>query len=617
MEEEGIGYAFDHEGQTELLILRDRNAAYPELPAGAEVPYHPHNFVIEDEEPISLFHRRLTSTTTSVVVADWDWTKGSMPFSEEQRGQDPLGRDREAYEHGEGRSLGIWDYDQGLRVYTAEDGAQRATVRGEELVRDAIICEGIGRVTGMTAGSVFELSGHPIVGMDGRYLVLRVEHVSRSLGDAIAGGGQGDAYYNRFQCIPMDTVYRPDRRARKPFVAGIQTAVVTGPAGEEIHTDEHGRIKVQFHWDREGQNDDKSSCWIRVQQPWAGAGWGFWYLPRIGMEVVVHFVDGDPDRPLVTGCVYNATNLLPYALPDEKTKSTIKSNSSPGGGGFNELRFEDKKGSEEIYTHAQKDYNEVVEHDHTTLVHHDQSNTVDNDQTQIVGNDQTETVHNDQTMTVDGNRTVHVKSDYDETVDGTETRHVKGDVSETFDANETRTVSGNLTEDISGNETRTISGNHSESITGSETLSITGSSTHSITGSLSQSVTGGISVTTPAAYSISADGGLNVTATAGITFLAPGGIQIGAPGGVTMVDSFWEWTGFFKFENGGFCRDYTHIQDSFAGTVFEVVGFKGELEVFNAGQTGLKIESKGLAVLAPIASLKAGAVLVESGPEAS
>src|SRR5690606_10593288 len=143
--------------------------------------------------------------------------------------------------------------------------------------------------------------------------------------------------------------------------------VVTGPAGEEIWVDEHGRIKVQFHWDRLGANDERSSCWIRVEQAWAGAGFGFWYVPRIGMEVVVQFVDGDPDRPLVTGCVYHGANATPYPLPNEKTKSTIKSNSSIGGGGFNEFRFEDKAGSEEICTHAQKDYNEVVENDHNTL----------------------------------------------------------------------------------------------------------------------------------------------------------------------------------------------------------------------------------------------------------
>ena len=142
----------------------------------------------------------------------------------------------------------------------------------------------------------------------------------------------------------------------RPTIPGAQTAIVVGPAGEEIHTDEHGRIKVQFHWDREGKSDDKSSCWIRVSQAWAGPGWGALFLPRIGQEVVVDFLEGDPDRPLVTGCVYNGQNLPPYRrCPGEKTKSTMRSSSSPGGGGFNELRFEDAAGEEEIYLHAQKD----------------------------------------------------------------------------------------------------------------------------------------------------------------------------------------------------------------------------------------------------------------------
>jgi type VI secretion system secreted protein VgrG len=151
-------------------------------------------------------------------------------------------------------------------------------------------------------------------------------------------------------------------------VFGLQTATVTGPQGEEIHTDVHGRVKVLFHWDRLSAHDDSSSCWVRVAQMWAGPGWGTWFLPRIGMEVVVDFLDGNPDRPLVVGCVYNGRNGTPYPLPDEKTKSTIKTNSSVGGEGFNEIRFEDAKGAEEIFIHAQRDQNERVLNNRTRLV---------------------------------------------------------------------------------------------------------------------------------------------------------------------------------------------------------------------------------------------------------
>src|SRR5690606_3139491 len=266
MEEEGISYAFDHQGDVEVLVLRDRNRTFPELASGARVVYQPHNFEIDGDEPINAFLRSRATTTTSVVIGDWDWTKGAMPFSIEARGEDELGRDRESYEHGEGRSLALWDYDAGVRAYRANDGARQAQVRREAHVRDAIVCRGVGRVVAFEPGAVFELTGHLEVAMDGRYLIVRVEHVSRQLGDALEGAGGGDAYHNRFECIPFETTYRPERRTRKPAVHGVQTAVVTGPAGEEIHTDEHGRIKVQFHWDREGSYDDASSCWIRVQQ---------------------------------------------------------------------------------------------------------------------------------------------------------------------------------------------------------------------------------------------------------------------------------------------------------------------------------------------------------------
>ncbi len=176
--------------------------------------------------------------------------------------------------------------------------------------------------------------------------------------------------------------FRPDAQDPASLAAGAADGDRRGPAGEEIHTDEHGRIKVQFHWDREGQGDDKSSCWIRVSQAWAGPGWGALYLPRIGQEVVVEFLEGDPDRPLVTGSVYNGHNPPPLDLPGEKTKSTLRSNSSPGGGGFNELRFEDAAGEEEIFLHAQKDFNIVVENDKTQQVGGNETLLVEKDRSQ-------------------------------------------------------------------------------------------------------------------------------------------------------------------------------------------------------------------------------------------
>jgi type VI secretion system secreted protein VgrG len=281
------------------------------------------------------------------------------------------------------------------------------------------------------------------------------------VGDARSSESEEERYHNRFTAVAADVQWRPRRTLPRPRIRGIQTAIVTGPAGEEIHTDEHGRVKCQFHWDRLGTMDDHSSCWIRVMQTWAGNGWGTWILPRIGMEVIVSFVDGDPDRPVVTGCLYNGDNRPPYSLPEQKTKSTYKSNSSLGGGGYNEFRFEDKKGDEEIFTHAQRDYNEVVEHDHNTLVHNCQTNTVDIDQT--------ENIHQNQFLTVDINRTKNVG--LNETTNIGQTRN------ETVGLDEFIMITQHRSKMVGANETVMVGQNRTESVGESEKV-LVGSDRH-------------------------------------------------------------------------------------------------------------------------------------------
>ncbi|MBX3269844.1 MAG: type VI secretion system tip protein VgrG [Sandaracinaceae bacterium] len=575
MQEEGISYTFTHEGEQEVMHLRDANGQMPELSSGALVPFASHNQHIVDIEPVHRFRLRHRSTITSVVTRDWDWTRaGDMTVEDEERGADPAGTDRESYEHGEGRSLTIGGYAG--TAYGAEDSGRQKRIRREAHVRDAIVGYGSGSVIQFAPGTVFELAGHEVAGCDGRYLITSVQHLSTPPPDAATQATTPEPYHNRFECIPIATTHRPARRTPKPTIASIQTALVTGPSGEEIHVDEHGRIKVQFFWDRQNPADETSSCWVRCEQPWAGASWGFWYVPRIGMEVVVHFVDGDPDRPLVSGCVYDGANSLPYPLPDEKTKSTIKSNSSLGGGGFNEFRFEDLAGSEQIYTHAQKDYNEVVEHDHNTLVHNDQTNTVDVNQTQTIHQHQVEQVDIDQTMTVDGNRSVLVEGDYDETVDGTQTRKVTGDVEETFDATETRMVAASLTEKLMANETRDIAASQTETILGSHTLTISTDMTHEITGALTKTVVGGITQTTTGAYDVTATGGYTVVAPGGVKLTAAGGVSLSAPGGVTHVDSQKSWVGLWKYDGGANNFSWCSFKFDVIGMQLGVVGMKNE-----------------------------------------
>lgn len=253
------------------------------------------------------------------------------------------------------------------------------------------------------------------------------------------------SYDNEFVCIPKSVKFRPERVTPKPFVHGPQTAIVTGPSGEEIHTDKYGRVKVQFHWDRLGRKDDKSSCWIRVSQGWAGQSWGQIHIPRVGHEVIVDFLEGDPDRPIITGRVYNAENPVPYGLPANKTQSGIKTNSSKGGGGSNEYRFEDKKGSEQIYIHAEKDYDTEIENNETRKVG-----------LKGTGNRTTD-IKGDETTTIKGNKTTKVEKNFKEDIAGTETRTVTGAVSETLKNSETRIVTGPITETITNPYTMTIS----------------------------------------------------------------------------------------------------------------------------------------------------------------
>jgi type VI secretion system secreted protein VgrG len=279
------------------------------------------------------------------------------------------------------------------------------------------------------------------------------------------------------------------------LVSGVQTAVVVGPSGEEIFCDEFGRVKVQFHWDREGKKDEKSSCWIRVSHNIAGKQWGFVILPRMGQEVVVDFEEGDPDRPLIVGMVYNAEQMPPYTLPDNKTQSGFKSRSSKGGSpaNFNEIRFEDKKGSEQVFIHAEKNQDIEVENDETHWVGHDRTKTIDNDETTHVKHDRTETVDNNETITIHGARK--------EEVDKNETITIHGARTETVDKDEKITIHGGRTEVVDKNESISIGGSRKETVSKDESVSIQGARSHNVTKDDTLAVGKNLSVT--AADSIS------------------------------------------------------------------------------------------------------------------
>lgn len=289
--------------------------------------------------------------------------------------------------------------------------------------------------------SLKEYSGVLRLDMQRKYLVLSVRHRgAQPQAHEIGGVGLDSGYSNEFECIPADVPFRPAEWPGRPEMRGVQTAIVVGPAGEEVHTDEHGRVKVQFHWDRQGKRDEHSSCWVRVSQVWAGQGWGAMWIPRIGHEVIVDFVEGDADRPIITGRVYHGNNQPPYPLPDKKTASTIKSDSSPGGGGSNELRFEDQKGAEEVFLHAQKDW--------TIAVENDKNQTVGNNETLAVGNDRTKSVGNNQSESIGVDKSISVGANHQEQIGANMSISVGANLSEQVGANASFSVGANRSETV-------------------------------------------------------------------------------------------------------------------------------------------------------------------------
>ena len=326
-----------------------------------------------------------------------------------------------------------------------EDNKRTVKIRQQELDVQYITVNGNSDCASFKAGRRFELFDHPNKNQNGQHLLVRVAHEGAQSPEYLTEGTPEKAYVNSFSCLPTGSEkaapFRPPRRTPKPIVNGGQTAFVVGPAGEEIFTDKYGRVKVQFHWDRDGAMDGNSSCWLRVAQSWAGKNWGMMFIPRIGMEVIVEFLEGDPDQPIITGCVYNAEAMPPYTLPDEKTKSTMKSDTTKGGGGFNEIRFEDKKGSEQIFVHGEKDIDvrnkndrrEWVGNDLHYIVKRDQREKIERDTSLEVTRDQMEKIGRDHHLKVVGKEAIEIGDSL--------SLKVGGNVTEKFGANHSEETS--------------------------------------------------------------------------------------------------------------------------------------------------------------------------------
>jgi type VI secretion system secreted protein VgrG len=472
LEEEGIYYYFSHRDGEHTLVLCDDSSATDPVPGFEEIP-----FGLQADESIVSFEARQRVKSGEYKLRDYDFRMDDLTLETEAT---PEWATADS-------DLSVTDYPGSFTedTYGDEAGSSIAEdltkIRMEECLNGVWEAEGrTASVAGLSAGFKFQLLGHPRADWDEEYLVSRVD-LSSTLDTGRAQAsfeGKDAAFHCSFTAHPVSGdqkwQYRPRRQTPKPRIAGLQTARVVGEPGEEIWTDEHARVQVAFHWDEE--KGEENTCWVRVAQMMTGVGFGTLFIPRIDSEVVVSFLEGDPDRPLIVGTVYNGTNTPSVTLPDDKTQSTLHTESSPGGGGFNELRFEDKADEEEIYLHAQKDMVAEIGNDRTTTIGNDEKFEIKNNREGEVAENETLTVKGDRERTVDKKETVTVGESRTKTVGTEETIDVGTDLTETIGAGQTTDVGTELT--ISAGTKITFKVGGSEIVIDSTTIKLkTGMST--------------------------------------------------------------------------------------------------------------------------------------------
>ncbi len=442
MEEEGIFYFWKHENGKHTMVIADKPAAHVAAPGYETVEYHQQEHKPGAAEHVWKWSREQSIQPGVFALRDFDF-KAPTKLLDSNKKTIQQKHEQNAFE--------VFDFPGAYE--TKAHGDRYATVRIEELDAQHEICCAEGDVRGLTTGSRFKLKGYHTDGKDHEFIVTWAQYTAET--DEFGAGNQSGAgkspvmYKVEFDSIPSAVPFRTPRTTPRPIISGAQTAVVAGPDGEEIFTDEFGRVKVVFQWDRlpggEDKKPDATSCWIRVSQSWAGAKFGTMFIPRVGQEVIVEFLEGDPDRPIITGRVYNNSPQcpVPYKLPDMKSISTMKSSVYKGGEGFNEIRFEDKKGEEQVFIHAEKqmdvrvkaDCYEWIGNDRHLVVVNDQLEHIKHDRSEIVDNDHKELIKNDRNVKVTGKEAVEITK--------SKSLKVTDDVIEVFEKNQSTVVTEN------------------------------------------------------------------------------------------------------------------------------------------------------------------------------
>ena len=447
MEFEGIYYWFRHAEDTHTLMLSDAMSSHMALPGYETIPYIARDrTAIADEEHIDGWLPAQEVSVGKHQTTDYDYTKPRADLSSQK--VDPRGHDHD--------SFASFEWPGGYR--DDAPGAHYSRVRLEEQQAEHERASADTDVRGAAPGYLFTLAHCPRADQNREYLIVRCQYRFQENAYASDQGAEAVVHQTMMLVQPSSLPFRSPRETPRPRTNGPQTATVVGPPGEEIWTDQYGRVKLQFRWDRYGQSNQDSSCWVRVSSPWAGGGFGGVQIPRVGDEVVVDFLNGDPDEPIVTGRVYNGEKMPPWGLPGSATQSGLLSRSSPGGTTehANAFRFEDKKGAEQLWMHAERNFDAETEADHTLSVGNNHTHTVGNDETMQVKNNRQRSVGQNETVNIGKNRVAQIGVD--------ETHEVGG--------NRTRTVGKKETVTIASDREATIGGSHTESVTHAKTETI-------------------------------------------------------------------------------------------------------------------------------------------------
>ena len=504
MEQFGIFYFFTHDDGDHTMMLGDSSSVFQPCPGPPIAGFNVAGGGLDSGDVISDWSVGQELRSGKHSLTDYNFTTSTTDLSASET---------TIYSVANNDSMEIFDYP-GLHG-TQSDGTAMSKLRMEEdeAVHKTAHGSSVCRVFG--TGYTFELKDHPVDALNDEYLFTEIQHLASVAGTYRDGAATGaDNYSNHFTCIPSDVAFRPPRVTPKPFVQGPQTAVVvgkssdedtaddesTGGDGEEIWVDKWGRVLVKFPWDRA----KAISCWVRASQDWAGQGWGMINIPRVGQEVIVSFLEGDPDRPIITGRVYNDVQTVPYKLPDHGTISTFKTHSSTGGGddNYNELRFEDKKGAEQVFIRGEKDLDVRIK----------------NDAREWIGNNQSIMIQKDRSEDVGGNEAIHIGKNRTEKIDG----------------NEDIQLGGNRQEKVGGNVSLQISGNQSEAISGDMNHAITGNFNHK--SSQNVSIQAGENMYEKSGMNYAHEAGMQIHLKAGMTVVIEAGMELTLKAGGSFID---------------------------------------------------------------------------------